>query len=92
MTLELILDTLTNIHKEIGDYERKTNVCEDLPELEEKFVSKLTEELNKEYKSLKFDYNMHIDILNYDDYVKILAFGLKVGLELKEQFDKILDF
>lgn len=92
MTLELILDTLINLHKEIGDYERKTNACKDLPMIEEDFISKLSEELKKEFKSLKFEYNMHIDILNYEDYVKILAFGIKIGLELKEQFDDIIDY
>ena len=92
MFLDIIISTLKRTNPEIGDFSRLSPDCEDLPNMEKKFVDKLSEELKKEYKNLKSDYNFNAGIVAYADYTKILAFGIKIGLEVKERLDDIINY
>ena len=92
MFLDIIISTLKRTNPEIGDFSRLSSDCVDLPEMEKKFVDKLSEGLKKEYKNLKSDYNFNASIVAYADYTKILAFGSKIGLEVKERLDDIINY
>ena len=89
MVWDIIISTLKRTSPEIGDFSRLSQGCEGLPEMEKKFIDKLSEELKKEYKNLKCDYNFNASMVAYADYTKILAFGIKIGLELNEQLEDI---
>lgn len=85
MTLEKFLycfdDTIT-----VHSVEDLKNIYRKKNQYEKEFLSKISKELKKEYHDISYKHSFKM--LTSSDFIKVLAFGIKIGIELKDEFEK----
>ena len=83
MTLDTILFSFEALNTTIANNQQLNEIVSKLNQFEKEFISKIGEDLKIEYFDLKQKYIF--DKINRADFIKTLSFGIKVGMELKEE-------
>lgn len=78
-----ILDLFLLHNKNKLNTEQNTTYLTSIRELEQEFLPTLSEEQQKIYKTLKFNYDCHLEEIYYEFMQKVLSFGIIVGMEFQ---------
>ena len=83
MTLDTILFSFEALNITIANNHQFNEIISKINQFENEFISKIGEDLKIQYFDIKQKYILNK--LNHDDFIKTLAFGIKVGMKLKEE-------
>ena len=88
MTLDNFLFCFNHSNISINNPQLSQEIYNKINQYEEEFFSKAGIELTRLYNDFKYALTFKRNFINYNDFEKILYFGIKVGIKFKNEFEK----